>query len=139
MQLGREGQVPAVPSIICFCFLASARLLWPLPPPLLPVVGLLFPITKLLAEVGKKQVFSEGVTRWGVQSRGQPIVTSSVAQGSGLSSRVSPSGNPPTAPQTAARSLLSSGGSVWGWAPKHTGMALSNSVVGWIAALSLLF
>lgn len=58
----------------------------------------------------------------GARSLEQPTATSSVAQGSGIRGRVTPGGQPLTAPQAAPRSLLSSLWKCLGLGPKiHRG------------------
>lgn len=67
----RKGTGSPICSVLLFLGLCPAA--WPLPPPVLPVAGLLLPGTKFLAGVGRKQVLSEGVAhRGGVRSRERP-------------------------------------------------------------------
>lgn len=134
---GEGGQVPAVPSLISFCCSASALLRGL---SLLPTVAvLLLPVTKLLAEVGRKQGFWEGITHWGyggLRSREQPAAATSAARGGGLCGGLSPRGNPPTAPQASSRH----GGSVWGSGPEAHGSSPAAALwlAGWQLSLFLL-
>lgn len=59
----RKGTGSPICSVLLFLGLCPAA--WPLPPPVLPVAGLLLPGTKFLAGVGRKQVLSEGVAHRG--------------------------------------------------------------------------